>query len=497
MGNRIRPIEEKVESVLAALNQINVDEAARKGQVPASTLRRDLNKVKAGLPELLANEKPGPKVKAEKVSEAKITEERPSCPQCGGKLAKNGTYWALNWALMLLMGWLGVQRIEIQRWRCKKCDREVADKERVRQSAARIAWWQISNRLIALSRFKLGLSERKTQLLIGFTYGKAVSKSHISRVTLRIGQRAEGVLDRLKQCRQGVAHFLLYDETFPKLGERAYRLGVAICEHGLIRSVHCLTDTAKDIPIQLRKTVDGYFQPIYFLTDLEVTYNLYMRRAGLTLVHLRDLVHIIRQIVRLFDEAVRDVTMDYPKGLPLRERQKQKKLKKRLLRKQLQPLLQRVFDAFSPGQEGLCTLKLEGVISMLQDPAIVIQTVTVKLLAKRLQKFVTKHGKAIDQLLQLAVETHAPKTTNALESKNSIFKPFSRIAKFFPVPALCQSFFAAVALMENFDVKARGIHQGTSAIQRAQINLDDLGGSDFFSLVGLPNPQISLALLTE
>lgn len=497
MGNRIRPIAEKVEPLLTVLNQINVDESARKVGVPASTLRYDLNKLKAGLPELLSNQKPGPKAGVKRTAEPKTAVDRPHCAQCDRRLVKNGTYWVLNWASMLLMGWLGVQRVEIQRWRCRECGIEVADKERVRQSAARIAWWQVGNRLIALSRFKLGLSERKTQMLIGFTYGKAVSKAHISRVTLQIGQRAEKGLARLNQCRQGVARFLLYDETFPKLGERAYRLGVAICEHGLIRSIHCLTETAKDIPTQLRETVAGHFQPTYFLTDLEVTYNLYMRRAGLTLIHLRDLVHIIRQIVRLFDEAVRDVTMDYPKKLPFRERQKQRKLKRRLLKKQLQPLLQRVFDAFSPGQESLCTLKLEGVIVMLQDPAIVIQTATVKLLAKRLQKFVTKHGEAIDQLLQLAVETNAPKTTNALESKNSIFKPFSRIAKFFPVPSACQSFFAAVALMENFDVKTRGIHQNTSAIQRAQINLEDLGGSDFFSLVELPNPQISLSLLTE
>jgi len=33
--------------------------------------------------------------------------------------------------------------------------------------------------------------------------------------------------------------------------------------------------------------------------------------------------------------------------------------------------------------------------------------------------------------------------------------------------------------MENFDIKSRGLHQGTSAIQRAEVNLDDLGRSDF------------------
>ena len=50
--------------------------------------------------------------------------------------------------------------------------------------------------------------------------------------------------------------------------------------------------------------------------------------------------------------------------------------------------------------------------------------------------------------------------------------------------------------MENFDVKSRGVHQGTSAIQRAEINLEDLGAADFFSAVGLEKPQISPFALT-
>ena len=51
--------------------------------------------------------------------------------------------------------------------------------------------------------------------------------------------------------------------------------------------------------------------------------------------------------------------------------------------------------------------------------------------------------------------------------------------------------------MENFDVKMRGVNQGTSAMQRAKVNLDDFGATDFFSAVGLPMPQISLAYITD
>jgi hypothetical protein len=155
------------------------------------------------------------------------------------------------------------------------------------------------------------------------------------------------------------------------------------------------------------------------------------------------------------------------------------------------------FKAFSPGYESVCVLMLEGLVARLQDPAVIIQTASVQTLARRLQRFLNKHGDTINLLLRLSVEQGTPTTTNALESKNSIFKPFSRIAKFFSNLARCEAFFAGVALMENFDIKTRDAHQGTSAMQRAGINLEDLGAADFFSAVGLPKPQISFAGVTD
>jgi hypothetical protein len=398
---------------------------------------------------------------------------------------------------MLTMGWLGIQKVLIQRRRCKACGCEVVSPERARQAEARRAWWQQVARLIGLSRFKLGLSVRKTQLLVGFVYARQVSVGHIERLTHRVGQRAQGVLNTLSQCRQKVAQFLLYDETFPKMSKQIYSLGVSICEYGLIRSVRCIRQKAKDIPAQLRAVIGEHFHPTYFLTDLDVLYKEYMTRAGLTLTHLRDKVHLIRQIVRLFDEAVRDVTLEVPKGLPMKARKHQLQLKRRLLWKRLQPPLTLVFKAFSPGYESVCVLMLEGVVSQLQDPTIIIQTASVQTLTRRLQRFLNKHDHTINLLLLLSVEHGTPTTTNALESKNSIFKPFSRIAKFFSELGRCEAFFAGVALMENFDVKTRGSHQGASAMQRAGINLEDLGATDFFLAVGLPKPQISLAYVTD
>ncbi len=95
----------------------------------------------------------------------------------------------------------------------------------------------------------------------------------------------------------------------------------------------------------------------------------------------------------------------------------------------------------------------------------------------------------------MAVAEHTPKTTNALESINDRFKPFSLTAKSFRLPT-AQNFFAGVALDENFDIKTRGRNRGTCAVRRAGINLDDLGAADFFSAIGLDKPQISLSFFT-
>ncbi len=497
MPNRAISIATKVKVMEACLCLVNVEAtAADYGVSPGAIYYWD-KKLKSQLKEILVNAPPGPKPAvqfARNPEGSAVQADRPTaCPECGGKhIWKNGTYAVINWIWLLTVGWLvGLQQVLIQRWRCADCGCELISPERQRQVEARRAWWQQVRRLIGLSRFKLGLSVRKTQVLLAFQYGRTVSLGFIQRHTQTLGQRAQVVLERLKLCRQKVARFLLFDETFPKLGKRAYRLGVVICEYGLIRSVRTLRRKAQDIPAQLQAVVGQYYQPQFFLTDLDVTYGCYKERAGLTLQHLRDIVHLLRQIIRLFDEAVREVTLDVPKGLPYKERKKQ-----RLLRKRLRPILAVARKAFAPGYESVCVLLLEGVVSQLRDPDLVLQTASVQRLATRLERFVKKHSPAINTLLELAVTQRTPKTTNALESKNGIFKPFSRLAKSFLLTT-GQAFFAGVALMENFDVKERGIHQGTSAIQRAAVNLDDLGAADFFSAVGLVRPQISLAVLTE
>ena len=113
-------MEEKVESVKIALQHINIAEAAREAEIAESTLRYDLNKVEQALPQVLANQKPGPRPRppaGTPLVEAEQATRPGACAVCGGQVRKNGTYEVLNWMVLLTMGWLGVQHIVLQRWR--------------------------------------------------------------------------------------------------------------------------------------------------------------------------------------------------------------------------------------------------------------------------------------------------------------------------------------------------------------------------------------------
>jgi hypothetical protein len=195
------------------------------------------------------------------------------------------------------------------------------------------------------------------------------------------------------QLLPGDRNFLFIRSRWSKLGRRAYRLGVVICEYGLIRSVRTLRHKAKEIPAQLKAVLGPHYHPEFFLTDLDVTYAKYKQQAGLTAPHLRDMVHLMRQIIRLFDEAVREVTLDMPKGSSHKARKKQRALKQRLLRKQLRPILTLALKAFAPGYESVCVLILEGAVSQLQNPDLVLQTASVQRLATRLAGLSTSTGR--------------------------------------------------------------------------------------------------------
>jgi len=424
------------------------------------------------------------------------------CSHCqSARVWKNGVYWVINWLVFLTMRWFSQKRVAIQRFRCGTCGREIDTLQRQRLAQARRQAWQFFKQLAVFSKFKLALSNRRTALLAAFApsagsgqaFGRAISATFVSDTTHTVGQKAQAVLKRIANCRQKVAHVLMGDETFPRildwqsLRAKGHSLGVAICEFGLIRGVRVVRNQARDLGSLFKSVVGKGFQPLYFLSDFDVHFPKIISQTIDGIRLLKDFVHAERIIGRYFEVAVRQVTLEVPKGISLKERQKQRDLKRRLLRKRLEPVLALFFKAFRPGYESVAFLYIEGALARLQDPRIVIQTESVRYLHKQLTRFFAKHGATLEFQFEQKALVGLVCTSNLLESKNSIFKPFARIAQSFQRSETCECFWSGVALMENFDVKQRGLHQGASAMQRAEINLDDLGAHSFFEAVGLAN----------
>jgi len=109
MANIKRTNKEKVRVVEIALKEINIEAASRRAGVPASTLHFYLGKVKKVLSKILSDNKPGPKSQKPKKKLMLRPEGLRVCPECGGKLNKNGTYQVLNWLLMFMFGWMGIR----------------------------------------------------------------------------------------------------------------------------------------------------------------------------------------------------------------------------------------------------------------------------------------------------------------------------------------------------------------------------------------------------
>ena len=506
MPNRIIPIEIKVNALAQCLVLQNVDAVAKELEVAPNSIRNWFTeKVLPGLAEALAKENPGPKPKGVSVRErtaqgqraasSREVEERPEhCPHChSSRVWKNGCYRVINWLTFLSARWFSQKRVTIQRIRCGTCGCEIDTVQRQSLATARRQAWQFFKQLAAFSKFKLGLSNRRTRLLAAFAFGRAVSATFVNDVTHTVGQKAQATLKRIANCRQKIAQVLMGDETFPhildwqSLRAKGHSLGVAVCESGLIRGVKVVRNQTRDLGTLFKGVVGKGFQPQYFLSDFDVHFPKIVSQAIDGIRLLKDFVHAERIIGRGFEMAVRQVTLEVPKGTSQKERQKQRDLKRRLLRKRLEPVRALFIKAFQPGYESVAFIYIEGALARLQDPRIIIQTESVCYLHKQLTKFFVKHGATLEFQFEQKALIGLVCTSNLLESKNSIFKLFGRIAQSFQRSETCEWFWGGVALMENFDVKQRGPHAGTSAMERAGVNLDDLGAQSFFEAVGLAN----------
>ena len=213
---------------------------------------------------------------------------------------------------------------------------------------------------------------------------------------------------------------------------------MAICESGLIRGVKVVRNQARDLGSLFKGVLGKGFQPKYFLSDFDVHFPKIVCQAIDGIRLLKDFVHAERIIGRYFEAAVRQVTLGVPKGTSLKERQKQRDLKRRLLRKRLEPVRALFLKAFQPGYEPVAFLYIEGALARLQDPHIVIQTESVCYLHQQLTKFFAKHGATLEFQFEQKALVGLVCTSNLLESKNSIFKLFAHMAQSFQHSETCE-----------------------------------------------------------
>ncbi len=340
------------------------------------------------------------------------------------------------------------------------------------------------NKFICLLRFKEGLSLRSISRIAGFAFGINVSLGYLSKFTHAIGQKAEQKIKMLSLCKAArKAITAIIDETFPKIFYKSVSLGLVICEYGLIRNVGCVKKSSASIKGIVRQCIGTSFQPIFLLGDFLPAYKKVAKK--LALVRLYDFVHAVRHIYKLVRNhigKIRLILKNRDKLSPA-ERKKLLKLKKKLLRKKVMPIIRLMFKGFKKQYRSVGRLYILGALGELER--LTEQFPSLVPLYKAIGKFVNKY---IDTWsYQMEIAHLVPTTSNSIESKNSILKRFARRIKAFPSKTSLVRYFSAVALWENFDIKERGPYKGTSAIQRAGIDLNDFGATNFFEAVELKN----------
>jgi len=373
---------------------------------------------------------------------------------------------------------------DVQRFICNNCGCQIHSDEHNTLKQIRTSTRLFIDKFICLLRFKEGLSLRSISRITSFAFGINASLGYLSQFTNIIGQKAHDKMEKLSLCKATKkAIVAIIDETFPKIFHKSVSLGLVICEHGLIRALGCVKRSSSSIKGLLNQSMGQSFCPTFLLGDFHPSYAEVAKSLGLT--RLTDFVHAIRhlyKLARIHIGKVRLSLKDTQKLSP-KQRKEMLKLKKKLLRKQVMPIIQTLLKGFKKQHRAVGHLYILGALEELQR--LTEQFPSLDSLYKAMNKFVQKYLPT--WALQMELASYVPTTSNSVESKNSILKIFSRRIKAFYSKASLLRFFSAVALWENFDVKERGPYKGTSAIERAGIDLHDFGAANFFEAVELEN----------
>jgi hypothetical protein len=232
-----------------------------------------------------------------------------------------------------------------------------------------------------------------------------------------------------------------------------------------------------------KSTITDKYNPIYFLSDYDKLYPVIIKNLNKNITEMKDFVHTIRQIFRDCKTAINRVKVSGISHLTLEKQKQITDLKKKLLRKRVNKVLFKLIKGFKKKHAEVGTIYIEGALDELKELAETFPSLNG--FYKKVTKFIKKYIEIWAIQMELSVQENITTTSNVIESKNSIFKAFSKKAKCFEDRKSTENFFSAVALMENFDIKSRGKNKGTSAVTRSGLNLSEFGATDFFEAVNI------------
>lgn len=374
----------------------------------------------------------------------------------------------------------------VQKYLCTKCGTSFNSNEQKKNIQFRDSIKMTINKLIIVLRFGHGMSERGISDVIKNVYGFFASIGFVDKISQQTAGEAAGKMAILNDCKQNVSKVLMFDETFPKAkDEGCINLGVAVCENGLIRKVAVINVEQKSNEILqfFQKLITKSYKPKMFLSDYDQSYPKAIRTLISSIIVLKDPVHTVRQIYKDTRSVINKTVVKFGNLSLTKEKQKSiRDLKKKLLRKQLNKVIRKMLKGFKKDYCSVGAIYIEGSLEELRD--LSEKFPSIKPLYKKIKKFVKKYIKTWNDLMELHFKENIPLTSNLIESKNSIFKSFSKKAKSYSSQCL-DKFFCAVALYENFSVKTRGINKGTNAMGRAGIDLEQFGANNFFEAVGI------------
>ena len=350
----------------------------------------------------------------------------------------------INWAKRILSRIHLIDDKEVvQQYICNDCHKTFPSENAYLLKQLRQSVKLFVCKFICLLRFKEGISLRSISRITGFAFGLNSSLGYLSKFTNTIGQKAQDKMKKLSLCRATKqAIVAIIDETFPKTFHKSVSLGLVICEYGLIRGLACVKKSSSSIKGLLRQCIGNSFRPIFLLGDFLPAYAEVAK--GLGLIRLTDFVHATRHIHKLVRTNIgktRLVLKGHEKLNP-KERKEILKLKKRLLRKQVMPVICTLFKGFKKEYRTVGYLYILGALSELER--LTEQFPSLEPFYKDVNKFVRKYIDTWGYQMELThIAPIVPTTSNSVESKNSILRIFSRRIKAFYSKSSLLHFFSA------------------------------------------------------